>query len=151
MRDDPLSPSVVYRDGPMTARDYDEAIIALADARKQLAPDGRGCVVCGDTGHQAMECHHNPLLMARRAAHSQLEFRCYHCRELFSEEEAAIHFGPDQQSEAKCLPPAITALRRVLYTARDFLEDTSIDDHDEIMKKHVIELEEAVTAVLGEP
>lgn len=45
-----------------TLGQYNHAIANLEDAAKQLAPDGSGCVVCGDSGHQAWECGHNPLL-----------------------------------------------------------------------------------------
>lgn len=45
-----------------TTEQYDKAIAALQDAKQQLAPDGRCCVICHDTGHQAWECGHNPLL-----------------------------------------------------------------------------------------
>ena len=58
-----------------TASQYDQAIEALRDAREQLAPDGCCCRICHDTGHQAWECGHNPLLamatcegVARQAA-----------------------------------------------------------------------------------
>ena len=46
----------------LTARQYDQAIEALRDGRDQLAPDGLCCRICHDTGHQAWECGHNPLL-----------------------------------------------------------------------------------------
>jgi hypothetical protein len=45
-----------------TAEQYDRAIEALAEAKKQLEPDGNCCSVCGDSGHQAFECGHNPLV-----------------------------------------------------------------------------------------
>lgn len=45
-----------------TTDQYDQAIQALRDAKEQLQPDGRHCAVCGDDGHQAFECGHNPLL-----------------------------------------------------------------------------------------
>jgi hypothetical protein len=44
-----------------TADQYDQAIGALRDGRDQLA-DGFCCRICHDTGHQAWECGHNPLL-----------------------------------------------------------------------------------------
>lgn len=43
-------------------RQYQEAIEALTAARTQLEPDGHCCAVCGDSGHMAFECGHNPLL-----------------------------------------------------------------------------------------
>lgn len=45
-----------------TAYQYDKAIEALQDAKKQLEPDGGYCAVCGDSGHMAYECGHNPLV-----------------------------------------------------------------------------------------
>jgi hypothetical protein len=45
-----------------TAAQYDEAIRNLQDARKQLEPDGDCCSVCGDDGHMAFGCGHNPLV-----------------------------------------------------------------------------------------
>ena len=45
-----------------TAAQYDHAIASLALAREQLSPDGRHCRICHDTGHQAWECGHNPLI-----------------------------------------------------------------------------------------
>jgi hypothetical protein len=45
-----------------TAGQYDQAIEALQLAKRQLEPDGNHCSVCGDNGHQAMECGHNPLV-----------------------------------------------------------------------------------------
>ncbi len=45
-----------------TAHQYDEAITALQDAKKQLEADGHDCSICGDSGHMAFECGNNPLL-----------------------------------------------------------------------------------------
>ncbi len=45
-----------------TIAQYDAAIRALTEAREQLEPDGRCCTCCGDGGHQAFECGHNPLV-----------------------------------------------------------------------------------------
>lgn len=44
-----------------TKRNYEEAIANLQAAMEQLEPDGGNCAVCGDGGHQAFECGHNPL------------------------------------------------------------------------------------------
>jgi hypothetical protein len=109
-----LLPSVVYRGEPfrrVTAEDYDEAIAALTDAKKQLEPDGLSCSICADGGHRAWECHHNPLVMARLAAKANgssgtaLPWRCYHCNEVFKDAvQAAEHFGDDRNrpEPAKC-------------------------------------------------
>lgn len=44
-----------------TRDQYEQAILALQSAMQQLEPDGECCSVCGDSGHQAWECHFNPL------------------------------------------------------------------------------------------
>lgn len=45
-----------------TDEQYAKAIEHLEAARTQLEPDGHGCQCCGDSGHQAFECGHNPLV-----------------------------------------------------------------------------------------
>jgi hypothetical protein len=45
-----------------TAEQYQLAIESLQDAQKQLEADGNPCAVCGDSGHMAWECGHNPLV-----------------------------------------------------------------------------------------
>lgn len=45
-----------------TANQYDQAIASLQAAKLQLEPDGNCCSVCGDSGHMAFECGHNPLI-----------------------------------------------------------------------------------------
>jgi hypothetical protein len=95
--------SVVYREGRPTLIDYLDAIQSLVDAARQLEPDGNPCSVCTDSGHQAWECRHNPLVMARKAAKNRLTWRCFHCGEVFTDIEAAKeHFGPDRDKPAKC-------------------------------------------------
>jgi hypothetical protein len=44
-----------------TCADYNKAIAVLKLAKKQLKPDGKNCILCGDTDHQAFECRENPL------------------------------------------------------------------------------------------
>jgi len=91
-----LLASVVRREasGRITAEEYDEAIRDLQDAKMQLQPDGNNCAVCHDSGHQAWECHHNPLVMARRGVKAELEWRCFHCGTVCHTQEAAVaHFG----------------------------------------------------------
>jgi hypothetical protein len=48
-----------------TAKQYDEAIERLTEAKQQLVPDGAPCSVCGDGGHMAWECGFNPLRAMR--------------------------------------------------------------------------------------
>lgn len=50
-----------------TVEEYHEAIEALRRATYQLQPDGKPCACCGDSDHQAFECHHNPLVMMAEA------------------------------------------------------------------------------------
>jgi hypothetical protein len=83
--------SAIYRDGPITAEDYDDVIALLLEAKNQLLPDGRHCCVCGDSDHQAFECHHNPLVLARRAAKMKLAFAsARRCGKTFAITEMAI-------------------------------------------------------------
>jgi len=42
---------------------YAKATLSIIRAETQLEPDGNNCAVCGDSGHQAWECHHNPVAM----------------------------------------------------------------------------------------
>jgi hypothetical protein len=100
--------SVVRRSGSgrITADEYDEAIRDLQNAKTQLQPDGDNCAVCHDSGHQAWECHHNPLVMARRGVKAELEWRCFHCGFVCHTEEAAVaHFGKSEDEVARCLHP----------------------------------------------
>ena len=90
----PVEASVVYRQGPLTDADYLEAIEALEAARSQLEPNGDYCAVCADSDHQAWECRHNPLVMARRSAKKEETWRCFHCDVTFGDADAARdHFG----------------------------------------------------------
>jgi hypothetical protein len=41
---------------------YEAAIAALRLGSRQLAPEANCCAICGDSGHLAWECGHNPLL-----------------------------------------------------------------------------------------
>jgi len=84
--------SVCYRTGPMTPADYDEAIEALQNARDLT--DALGCPVCHDA-HSAAQCHHNPLVLARRWAAATSVYACYHCGFVATNDEEALgHFGP---------------------------------------------------------
>lgn len=96
----PYESSVIYRTG-LEARDYREAIQALKDAMKQDKHRSEGCTVCYDSGHTAEQCHHNPLVMARRAAKSVRVWRCFHCDAVFTDaEKAAEHFGRRDEAPA---------------------------------------------------
>lgn len=101
--------SVVYRKGPITVRDYDDAIEALQNARYQLIQLDTDeyeacCAVCGDTDHYHQLCHHNPLVVARRRADDEHTWRCYHCGFItHTHEEAAEHFGLSPNTTPACL------------------------------------------------
>lgn len=105
-----IKASVIYRTGHrLTEVDYLEAIDALRDGMSQLEPDGDNCHVCHDSGHQAWECHHNPLVMAKRAAQARamegtaIPWRCFHCSQVFhTVEDAREHFGKDADVVAEC-------------------------------------------------
>ena len=105
-----MEPSVVYRVGRLTARDYEEAIQAVRDAATQLEPDGRNCVICHDSGHQTWECHHSPLVLARQfAAITSGMWVCFHCGVRFTDEATAReHFGASEEEVARCLVAAPT-------------------------------------------
>ena len=99
---------VIYRAGPLTVADYDEAIADLTNARDQIASMDRneaqrGCDVCCDSGHTAEHCHHNPLIVARRRIDDEHAWRCYHCGFVARTSEAAQqHFGKSERDLAAC-------------------------------------------------
>lgn len=105
--DTSIQPSVCHRhpaDRWPSAADYDEAIEALQLAKSQLAPDGDNCAVCGDSGHQAFECGHNPLLLARRWTAASSVWRCWHCGLVATtQQEAEGHFGLNDEEPVACL------------------------------------------------
>lgn len=76
-----------------TRLDYKRAIRVLELGKKQLQPDGKNCIICGDNDHQAFECHHNPLV----AMDLIDKYRCFHCGKWFSAEEAEGHFKQSQK------------------------------------------------------
>jgi hypothetical protein len=64
------------------------------------------CLVCGDGGHTAEECHHNPLLLAAigRDAFFGNVWKCFHCGAVFCDEESAEqHFGTTPEWPAACI------------------------------------------------
>jgi len=80
-----------------TKGQYERAIAALTDAKEQLEPDGRNCAVCGDSGHQAFECGHNPLVAVvmcqRIAAESETIHETLHLLAGF-EHAFGVQLGP---------------------------------------------------------
>lgn len=57
---------------------YDQAIAALQAGKLQLEADGKNCSVCGDSGHQAFDCGHNPLVAMTLCELIALESRSLH-------------------------------------------------------------------------
>lgn len=84
--------------------EYRSAIDKIKLAMTQLEPDGQLCAICGDIDHQAWECHHNPLVLAKRVEHAEGRWRCYHCDEVFDDpEEARKHFGNISFARSHCI------------------------------------------------
>lgn len=76
----------------------------LEDAIKQHQNTSLGCSVCYDSGHTAEQCHHNPLVMARRASFSCRTWRCFHCDQVFTDTtKAEEHFGIKGTAQPKCV------------------------------------------------
>jgi len=99
--------SVIYQEHRPTASDYDEAIELLNLAQMQTQPDGSPCSVCEDSDHQAWECHHNPLAMARKAVELSCSWQCFHCGRWFVKwDDAQEHFGESEDTLAACLTGA---------------------------------------------
>lgn len=102
-----IKPGVCYRD-TWTSEDYDEAIEALINAKKQRESIARGepqwaCEICSDTGHTAGQCHHEPLWLARQWTAATTVYVCYHCGlECKNDEEAKEHFGKNEYELVKC-------------------------------------------------
>lgn len=80
---------------------YIDAIAKLTAGMCQLKPDGNCCSICGDNGHQAWECHHNPLNINYL---ERTHWRCFHCDAVFTDPKAAEeHFGKREEFQRpKC-------------------------------------------------
>lgn len=61
-----------------TQAQYQTAIDALHAGMNQLEPDGADCSICGDSGHQAWECIHNPLKAMTLSARLDRQARGLH-------------------------------------------------------------------------
>ena len=84
--------------------EYSEAMQMLMAGWGQLRPDGNNCAICGDSGHQAWECHQNPLVIIRRVKAAESKWRCFHCGEVFDDSEAARqHFGNIPSATPRCI------------------------------------------------
>lgn len=121
-----IEPSVIYRNGIPTENDYEEAIGILQQALSQLEPNSLGCVICNGSDHQAYECPHNPLVVAREL--TKALYTCFHCGEHMNEKQALAHFGPDGSHEATCLPDHMKKLRRIVFAARELVQDMEEND-----------------------
>ncbi len=82
-----------------TPEQYQEVIRRIELAQTQLEPDGKTCAICGDSGHQAFECHRNPLVALRLYP----MFRFFHCGEIFTADQAPPHFGTSESELAACI------------------------------------------------
>lgn len=91
---------IIRKNQVFTKKDYENAIQRLKDGMSQLEADGNCCAICGDNGHQAMECHHNPLVLEKVAQ----GWRCFHCGLVFyTEEGASLHFGEQGAAHPVCI------------------------------------------------
>jgi len=98
-----FAPTVVDRD-TLTTEDYDDAILALHQAKEQPRLLQMGCAICHDSGHTAEQCHHNPLLLARKWRSATSIYRCFHCGFVASnDDEAQAHFGNADDEVASCV------------------------------------------------
>lgn len=87
----------------LTHDDYAVAMDAIMAGMGQLEPDGKPCAICGDSGHQAWECHHNPVAVMKEAAKLQTYYRCYHCGFVATADaEAMEHFGEMDTERPLC-------------------------------------------------
>ena len=92
-----------------TKEEYEKAIENIKLATTQLEPDGLCCTVCGDNGHQAWECHHNPL--SRNYLYRE-HWRCFHCNSVFYDpKEAELHFGWKDKKGPACDNELLSLLR----------------------------------------
>jgi len=78
---------------------HKEAIESLRRGMTQLEPDGDNCHICGDNGHQAFECHHNPLTKEYHFNGQAEYWKCFHCNLVFFDlDKATEHFGERHKS-----------------------------------------------------
>ncbi len=95
----------------LEAGHYEEVIEKLVLGLAQLRSIAKGefqrdCGICGDTGHTAEACHHNPLLLMAlgEEAKNGKVWRCFHCDAVFTDREGAQrHFGNDIAQPPDCI------------------------------------------------
>lgn len=103
-----------------TIAQYDAAIQALTDAKQQLEPDGNHCAICGDSGHQAWECGHNPLravAMCQTIAKSSSDLHDQLHRLAGYDFHMGVHLGP--ASVIMPEPTAVAETARLEKAAED--------------------------------
>ena len=129
-----MTPAGILSTTPrFTWAEYAEAVAALFDGATQLEPDRQSCAVCGDTGHQAWECHHNPLAMMREAQRLQHTWRCFMCGEVLTDENAAeLHFGHDPDGRPLCCQPWRVQAAAWLANAADVADAEGLTPPEEI-------------------
>lgn len=89
---------------------YLKAIENLKLGMTQLEPDGNCCSVCGDDGHQAWKCHHNPL--SQNYIYRE-HWRCFHCNQVFyNVDDAQEHFGNGKKDEPSSCRNRLIYLKR---------------------------------------
>lgn len=114
--------SVVHRRGPLTKKDYSEAIGDLKRARMQGKIAHICCSVCEDTGHTAETCDHNPLRLARLWSEATRVWCCYRCGYIATNDaEAREHFGANDQQAPACAR-LIAAAPSLLAACKDAAE-----------------------------
>lgn len=117
--------SVVYRTGPLTIADYEEAIQDLERAKTALVEgDSMGCRVCEDSGHGANNCHHNPMLLARRWTNASRFWQCWHCGFIATTDaEGREHFGENEECEPACIMVRADAAEARALTLQSALDE----------------------------
>lgn len=146
---------VIYRRG-LRESDYDEAIRDLQAAKTQTEPIkcAYQCAVCGDGGHLASQCHHNPLVMARRAARAARVWRCYHCDFVaYTHQQAEEHFGTAPGDEPSCFRGAVAALVKAILASTSNRGTLMVSKIEEPLTRvvHLVEKELAPKRPPGNP
>jgi hypothetical protein len=83
--------------------------LKLARAQHRLTASGieqTRCVLCGEETHIAATCVHNPLWLMECGARAMFGhvFRCFHCGEVFDDDDSARkHFGDAVEIAVRCI------------------------------------------------
>lgn len=132
---------------PFLAKDdYVDAIQCMTLAMDQLIPDGRNCNICGDTDHQAFECDHNPLRLAKKWKNAVSVWKCWHCGFIATSDVQAVnHFGKTDSETARCLNDStelLTAARLALPLMESFFRANEGKGTIKRLKQAINNLEE---------